>query len=143
MNEVPTLQEEVERKALEALEMVAIDRDTGKITEAQYSYALTVLWASCAGIAGSGFMTIMEVAGQGKKDGSQYTRRFMRSEKGDIAKITNFHDGVIRLELSLRDGLHKSEKDYDCTQELNPCGAAKEKFLNLIDNLVIKGFEEI
>jgi len=143
MSEVPTLQQEVDRKALEALEMIATDRHLGKITEAQYSYALTVLWASCAGIAGSDFTIMMEVAQDARKDGSFYTREFYRNEKGDIAKVTNYHDGRVRVELSMHDGLHKSEKMHDMREEPGCIALAKTKFQTLCDNLIAKGFNEI
>lgn len=135
---VPTLKEEVDRKALEALEMIATDQHTGKITEAQYSYALTVLWASCAGIAGSDFSMMMEVAQQGKKDGSQYTRKYLRSSKGDVVKITNYHNGTVRYDFSLPGGEFRN-KTYNCETPM----LGKQKFQEIEDKLISNGFEEI
>lgn len=143
MSEVPTLQHEVERKAVEALEMIAGDLELGKITEAQYSYALTALWASCAGIAGSDFMLMMELAKQEKRGASFFTREYYLGEKGHIAKISNTHQGIVVLDLALYDGTHKSRKVFDLREHPSMYVAAKAKFQELGDNLISKGFNQI
>lgn len=142
MSDVPTLKQEVERKAIEALEMVAIDKDMEKITEAQYGYALAVLWTACAGIAGSDFTIMMEVAQKAKKNHSSHTKVYLRNARGDLARVINLHDGSVQFILNMNDGTLHS-KTFDFTGEPGAYVKAKEKFQATIDTMMVKGFEEI
>lgn len=141
MNDVPTLQHEVERKAVEALEMIAIDRDMGKITEAQYGYALTVLWASCAGIAGDDFMIMMEVAKSPVKSASSFTKQYYLSKSGKVVRVTNTHTGVACLDINL--GHAQSRKVYDYRDEPQATKIAQAKFQDLCNSMTTKGFSAI
>lgn len=136
-------QDEINRKALETIEKLAVDREQGRITEAQYAYGLDVLWSAIAGLVDKDLMVMMEVARVKKEGASFFTREYYCGGKGHIAKITNTHRGIVVADISLYDGTHNSRKLYDFREEPNPFKAAKEKFQALGDNLVAKGFNPI
>lgn len=139
----PTLQEEVERKAFETVEKLYLDQKTKRITEAQYQYGLDILWSAVAGLASKDIMLMLETARSSKKDGSFFTREYYLSDKGHIVKLSNLHDGRVRFELTMYGGITKLEKTYDLREEANPFVAAREKFQELSDNLISRGFQEI
>lgn len=143
MSDVPTLKEEIERKALETLETIYLDREGGRITEAQYAYALTVLWGAVAGLASRDFTVMMEIADKGRKDGSFITHEYLRGRNGDIVRVSNLHDGQVHCGLISKDGTQHPAKVYDFREDANCIQAAKHKALALGDALVAKGFEEI
>lgn len=143
MNDVPTLQEELNRKTLEALEKLAFDRENGRITEAQYAYGLNILWTTTAGLIDKDLILMMEIAEVKKEGTSFFTREFYLGGKGHIAKITNTHKGLVVLDLSLYDGCSQSRKIYDLREEPNPTKAGQAKFQELGDNLVAKGFQQL
>lgn len=60
MSDMPTLQEEINRKALNALAMVQHNKENFKISEETYRYVMKVLWESFAGIVDGSFAEIME-----------------------------------------------------------------------------------
>lgn len=143
MSDVPTLQDELNRKTLEAIEKLALDRDSGRITEAQYAYGVDIVWTTTAGLVDKDLMLMMELA-QVKQPGPSFmTREFYMGGKGHLAKITNTHKGLVVLDLSLYDGTHSSRKIYDMREEPNPSKAGKAKFQELGDNLVAKGFNQL
>lgn len=141
MSAVPTLREEVERKAVETLEKLALDLDGKRITEAQYHYGLDVLWSAVAGLAGDDFTMMMEVARAAKRGQSFFTKQYYLSARGQIVRVTNTHAGVVCCDVNL--GLSSSRKVYDLRDEPNPHRAAAQKFDDLCRNLVEKGFKEI
>lgn len=140
MNDVPTLKEEVERKAIETLEKLAVDLDLGRINEAQYAYGLDILWSASAGIAGEDFKAMMEVARPVKKSAARFTREYYRTPNGErLAKITNTHEGVVMVEVGKNDG-ELQRQVFDFRQEPNPAQLAKQKFQALGDTLVARDF---
>ncbi len=120
MNDVSTLQEELTRKTLEALEKLASDRENGRITEAQYAYGLNILWTTTAGLVDKDLMLMMELAEVKKEGASFFTREFYLGGKGHIVKITNTHKGLVVLDLSLYDGCSQSRKIYDLRGRAEP-----------------------
>ena len=137
------IQEEIDRKALETICKLANDRDQGRITESQYSYGLDILWSAIAGMVDTDLALMMEVAKVKKEGASFFTREYYCGGKGHIAKITNTHRGIVVFDLSLYDGTHQSRKLFDFREEPNPYVAAKQKFQELGDGLVAKGFNSI
>lgn len=143
MSDVPTLKDEIERKALTTLEKICLDQHNGRITEAQYAYGLDVLWSAVAGLAGADFTTVMSIAKDGRKDASRYTRAYFRARSGAIAKLTNLHDGRVMLDTIAPDGLSRTSKTFDFQNEIGSLKVAQDRFLQLEDVLFNKGFEPI
>lgn len=142
-NEFPTLREELSRKALETIEKIALDDKVGRINRAQYAYAVDVLWSALAGLVDDDFRQIIEIMGEVKPDASIFTRTYMRDAHGNIAVVTNLHDGRVRLQTHPLNGVATVTKMFDFRQNVGSHREAKEKYETLIDALVARGFEEI
>lgn len=75
--EIPSIKEELSRKALDALEELLLDREGGKITEAQFATGLNVLWTVASGLAGKGFFDLISMATVKKTDSSFVRAAFL------------------------------------------------------------------
>lgn len=74
--EVPSIREELSRKALNTLQSLLIDRERGVLTEAQFGAALNVLWDTVSGLVDREFMDLISMVKVNKNDPS-YRRRTM------------------------------------------------------------------
>ena len=136
----PTLQEELSRKSLETIEKIESDLKLGKITNAQYGYAVDVLWSAIAGIADKDFVMMMEImSNKVSHDDSFNIVGFFHNEAGDVVKVVNPCDGTIRLTLN-RYGHDSSEIVYKFTDEPNPYLSAFKKLKAIEGSLERKSF---
>ena len=148
MNQTPTdtpiLYEELCRKSLETVEKIHNDDKNGRINKAQYAYAVDVLWSALAGLVDKDLMIMFEVMGNTPRDGSFFNRTYLKNREGDVVKITNFLYGRVRLEvIPGNPDLAVSEREYDFRSEVGTMQLAKKKELDLIDGLLLRGFQEI
>ena len=148
MNQTPTdtpiLYEELCRKSLETVEKIHNDDKNGRINKAQYAYAVDVLWSALAGLVDKDFTIMMEVMGNTPRDGSFFSRTYLRNQDGDVMKVTNLMDGRVRMELlPANRELAGGEKEFDFRSEVGTMQLAKKKELDLIDGLLLRGFQEI
>lgn len=142
--QVPELRDEINRKAFETIEKITRDDQSGRITKGQFAYAVDVLWSVVSGLVEKDITIMMEVMGNTPDDGSFFTRTYLRDAKGNIAKVTNLHDGRVRFELiPIRHGEAAADKIYDFRPEIETMKCAKNKELAIIDILIAKGYEEI
>lgn len=140
LESVPTIHEELARKALETIEKLHFDHEHGRTTEAQYSYGIDILWSAIAGIAGEDFVRLTEAMKPPKRNGSYFTREFYLSPIGVIVKITNFHDGLVTLEK-----IHSKagQVNYDFREDPDGLLKANDMFKKLGDSLHSRDFELI
>jgi hypothetical protein len=141
-SDFPSLKEEVERKALETIEKIVSDRDHGRINESQYAYGVDLLWSLFAGVAGGDFMHMVEMMDASKKGCDQATRAyFLNRSKGVVARVKNFHDGLVTMNLIDKNG--ETEKLYDFRPEVGGVSRGKEKYQEICDALYKRGLDEI
>lgn len=61
-HDLPTTKEELDRKALDALEYLILKRESGEISDEAYSVALDVLFMTVSGIIGKDFINLITLA---------------------------------------------------------------------------------
>lgn len=79
--ELPSIKDELERKSVDMLGYLVDDHIKGKITEAQYSTGLDVLWGVASGLAGNDFLNMMSMTKVDKNDRSFSRDAFLVKEK--------------------------------------------------------------
>ena len=144
-DEIPTLQEELQRKAISALEKMSSDRALGKCTHAQCEYALSIMWESVSGLTTwSEFGGLAEIINSfGVQDGSNHiTKAYWNDRTGWFATVTNQYNGIVTIKL-VSGTTFVSDKVYDLTEETNRYKAGMDKFNALCDNLVFRNFKLI
>lgn len=135
---IPTQREELERKTVETLQKIVEDRESGRTTEAQYGYALDIVWSNVAGLVGNDVVAILEVTQGSVADGSEYTIEYFREPATRaIAKLINTHDGRVNAQIG------RNDKWIDCRESSNPYRDAKQKFQMIRDKLVSIGYQRI
>lgn len=80
--EVPTTRDEIDRKAFEHLEALALDLENGRISEAQFDTGVRAVWACVSGLASSWVIdTISEIKDQKGDRSFRDIRTFIKAEK--------------------------------------------------------------
>ena len=137
------MREELDRKTLETIERVYLDHESGKCNNAQFSYAVDILWSAYSGLAGKDFLTMIEaLGGSVVRDSSFMLHEVYQDESGNVARLTNTNNGVVLIAL-YRQGAVRTSYKYDFQEELNPIQTAKAKFQKLGDGLLMKGFQQL
>lgn len=77
MDALPSIREELSRKALDALQDLALRRVDKTITEAQFATGLNVLWETVSGLVDKDFFEIISTITVNKNDDSFRRRTFM------------------------------------------------------------------
>ena len=141
MSEVPSLKEEVERKAIETMEKIVSDRARGAINEAQYSYAVDVLWSLFAGVAGSEFMFIVEqMESQKKPNAATVQSTHIKGDK--VAVVRNHYNGIVSVKIVVPSAKVQS-KVFDFRDSDQPLSEAKKKQEAILDSMFENDFIEI
>ena len=143
--DIPDFREEVQRKFYEAITKVVRDRDTGKITNAQFSYGLDVLWAACSGLGNKDFAELITAAGEEVVQDSSYfkTTFLINYDKMAIARVVNMipHQKVQIQINDLRSRTSRA-KVYNLSDSTQPSTDARMKEFELIDHLILQGYQE-
>lgn len=93
MTELPTIEEELTRKALDELEALLHRRDTNRITNAEFKIGIDVLFSICSGLVDSEFFEMITMAGSEV----EFDNSFLRSRQfAHIHKVTRVVIGVER-----------------------------------------------
>jgi hypothetical protein len=140
--EIPTIREEIDRKALETIEKLQFDLSSGRINSQQYSYGISILWSAVSGLANDDFRQIIELMGEQVKKTPNITRSHFYSEKGVAARIINAHDGRVVLTM-FRQSSSNDMKKYDFREEPNASALGLEQYEKLRTKLKDSGFIEI
>lgn len=137
MTELPTLQEEIDRKAIETLEMLLNRHARGYITTAQLEVGLDALFGAVSGLARKDFLELITAAsGQLASDASYRTSRLLWNTNGKGAL-------VLFEPLSARTSVFLFQRLGDAKVfELDSSRDAATKAEQLITTLQHKGYEE-
>ncbi|MPS48498.1 hypothetical protein [Methylobacillus sp.] len=136
----PTLQEELNRKTLNAIEQIVGDQATGKITDAQAKYALDILWVSLAGLVDKDLIRMFEVFSGNLRSATNATQEVWRNPTtGVVVMMLNSMTGVLLLK-TMKTGVPDQLSKTDFAAESNPTLAAKSKMESLGKYLLENGF---
>lgn len=136
--ELPTIQEELERKAFAELENLVCRVESGDITNAEYKASINTLFAICSGLVNGDFFEMITLAGEEVVVDHSFSRKrlFRRGENITIMSIASNGDAGFPL-------IALSAKIFD---EKNITGDEEEvraKVGKFAGKLKLAGFEEI
>lgn len=129
MSDIPTLAEELDRKALNALAMVQADKENFRISEETVAYVMRVLHTAFAGIVDDEFIDIMN-----QMDAQPYLKPNQVLYKNE--------DTYVLLEVDLPEGRTSIKKDGQVIKvlEYDDQGVLKKHLATITDKLKDKGY---
>jgi hypothetical protein len=142
MSNVPTLDEELNRKSFETIRKIHDDFALGKITKQQYKYGIDIAWSIVAGLVEADIVRMFELLDKDSSSISFSERIAFRSKDGKNAVIIDSKRGFVVLKL-IATGAENVMKAYDFREEPNPYLCGKNKVEALIQNLEKSGFERL
>jgi hypothetical protein len=133
LDDFPSLRQELDRKALEAVEFLTQSLKLGKITQHQYSTGLDVLSMNLNGLVDSGFVELLTEAGNLCPKEPQIISEvfFIR---GNWMKVSWT---VGSSSVSVKVGASVTSKDYG-TPEI-----ARKRFKDIGDRIEARGFSRL
>lgn len=140
MSEAPSLREELDRKALETLEQMESDLESGRISLAQYSYGVGLIWSSWAGLVSKGLMPLIEI--MGGKSVARETKSYLYRGDGQALVVTHDHKGMVRIE-AFSPGQFPDVRIVDRSAEPNSFIAGREAYQKAVAALLSRGYCEI
>jgi len=139
MNEtLPSIEEELTRKALDQLQCLVDDLQSKRITNSEYKTGIDTLFAICSGLVDDEFFELIGIAGKDvNTSGKSYWRNAKTLVKGDVtADISYKRDGsIVTVELAKK----ISNKQYDLGEEATHEQVIK-KVISIIGKLRKSGF---
>lgn len=151
-----TLMDELGRKTMDALATLLTDLDRGAITRPQASYAISVLFQATSGLVGTDCFDLISEASKQVNDGMHLDRaRRIFIRMGDGTRPTElilieYQYGEAQLTIKRAvspifagtvEWTQSKSAQFD--HELDPFGAAHERFLGYARALTKQGFTEI
>jgi hypothetical protein len=144
MSDVPSLQDELNRKTFETVDRLFADLQNGRVTDAQYDYGIEILWNAVAGLVDRDFMDIAAEMRTLKKDETFLTKWYMRNAKGDTVVLANSHKGKVKMTVYPAGQVEPARVQvFDLTQESRSIPKAFDKFNELASKLEANGFHRI
>ena len=144
LSEVPSVRDEIDRKAFEQLERLAAQLETGRITEAQFDTGVQTVWQCVSGIASEFIIQTISEINDSRKNESHLDRRlfvtFLR-DKGQWETLI-LTRGVGTGILKLRSIPPGRKTDWDFSETANPAHEAKKKQGQVTEILLKKGFRQ-
>lgn len=142
-HELPTIDEELERKTFAELENLVNRRELGKITNAEYKASINTLFAICSGLVGKDFFKIISAASEEIPPADHSYLQIRIFQKGDKITIISRVDNGNRFNVNIItcDALSRKVLKGDL-EELNVGGETEQKLANFMSNLDKSGFSE-
>ena len=140
---IPDVQDELDRKAIETLEMLLLRRDQGKITEAQFDTGIDVLFSTVSGLVREDFAELISLSADDidRNDPSFEQRRVFWSEGTFFYLKENIEKAKLMLAKHSGGEWKKFEKDYS---DLPFPEKSLKKYVEAIEkNMTDKGFAEL
>lgn len=143
MSDLPTIQEEINRKAFETLQKLVNDFNLGKISRSQYKYGVDIAWSFTSGLVDEEMRLMFEQLGKETISISLSEKTVFRHLKSgiDILVIDSKSGAVVFKRM------HQGSPDkvdfFDFREEPNPYLAAKQKIEQMRDALIAKGFVQL
>lgn len=145
LSEVPTLRDEIDRKAFEHLERLAKQLDDGRITPSMFDAGVSAVWNCVSGIASEAVIrTVSEVKDMwcesDLKDRRLFATLNVESRQWETLILTRDLSGD---KMSLRSIPPGRKIDWQFTDCANPSRASLEKQDQVAALLVGKGFRQL
>lgn len=146
-HELPTIQEELSRKAIDTLEELLRKEKQGKINKAQLDVALDTLFSTVSGMVDEEFIDLITLASDEVKshDQSYIDRRLFVNEDDRLVVVCHpiNSSAVTLLTDPHYDGLWAKVVEKDFSESAIPEEAAKKHAERIVRNLKLKGFKEL
>lgn len=142
MSEIPSLKEEINRKAFETLERINSDFTLGKINKAQFKYGIDIAWSLVSGLIAEDIFRMFEILSSQATSISYSQKSYFRNKDNWIITLIDSKTGLILFKL-IRQGVQDNVKTHDMREESNPSLAGKLKMEELTKAILNKGFFEI
>lgn len=137
MSELPTIKEELTRKALDTLEGLERDRKSGIITEAQYAVGVDVLWGTVAGLVDKDFIELISLTAVKKSDRSFLRRALLVNAAGVVVSVILFpQDYSIVVRTFIGGRIDRKQVESDTMEK------ALEKYNLFLAKLRGKGYDQ-
>lgn len=143
LSEVPSLRDEIDRKAFEQLERLAAQLETGRISAAQFDCGVQTVWNCVSGLASEFIIqTISEIKDSRKGESHKDRRLFVSfiAGKWETLILTR---GLGGDKLTLRSIPPGRKTDWEFTDCANPPVEALKKQNHVAELLLGKGFRQI
>ena len=143
---LPTLEEELNRKAWETLDDLLRRHDQGKITQAQFDLALDVLFNALSGLVDREFVKVLSGTAEVFKhrDGSYSIRELLVSPTGELAMVEReVGEEGFTIKMGLSGGAWSRVVKKSFNEALAPSKAAQEGMARVVDQLIERGFKRL
>lgn len=136
---IPSIRDELQRKAFEHLERLVVQLDRGEINEAMFDAGVRAIWACVSGLVDEWLIdTISEI--RDKIDGSFYDRRqFMKKDDGEL-RVLWLTRKLGSGNLTLRGLRGTDSKDWNFDEDIYPSKEAKGMQDTITATLVTAGW---
>lgn len=133
---VPTMQEELERKTIEAIEDLLMGHENGRITEAQLDTGMTAIWTTVSGLVGRDMMDLISEAKPKSDPSSKVTALLHHPEKGMLA--VRWHVKEARIEIVANGQVVSQKGHFEPVSGMHKI--ARGWFMDTLKGLLGKGF---
>lgn len=134
--EVPPIKDELQRKAFEHMEHMAIQLESGRMSEAQFDAGVRAVWACVSGLVDKWLIdTISEI--QDKHDASFNDYRVLSNGTDSMLLYRRIGGAVVYASPFVES--HKSRR-WDFSDEPNPSFAALKKMDAMQETLTRSGY---
>lgn len=134
----PTLREELDRKAVDALEKLESDLQSERITLAQYVYAVDLCWTAWAGLVSRDVLSMLEIMGEKKAD--FVLKQHLYRGDGALSIISySTRQEKVMVEL-MKPGEVPDVREFDCQHQPNPQQAGRSLTKKVIASMEARGF---
>lgn len=142
-HDLPTVEEELDRKAIETLEQLLLRRQQGKITEAQFDVGLDALFSVAAGLVRDDFAELISLAGNEiDRNDSSFIQRRVFVKGGSILYInSNLDSETVIVKRCVAEGWTTVVKRFD---DKPIAAVAIKQYVDFVaKGMIGKGYEEI
>lgn len=143
LSEVPSLRDEIDRKAFEQLERLAGQLETGRINAAQFDCGVQTVWNCVSGLASEFIIQTISEIKDSRKEVSHLDRRFFVSFIAGKWETLILTRGLAGSNLTLRSIPPGRKTNWDFAECANPPFEALKKQNHVAEMLVGKGFRQI
>lgn len=141
VSEVPVLQDEVNRKAFEALDNLVVRREAGKITDAQFAVGIEVLFDALSGLVSDG--DFFYITGELRKRVSTKTKNAAIYINTDTKKLVIGMHTHGNEDMQVYSATNYERQYLDLSEHHKPDLEAKNKIERLGERLIKFGFQRI
>ena len=137
MSALPSLQDELNRKAFQSMEWLTNAFDKGKVSEAQFSTGVDVLFMATSGLVDGEILTLVTQASTLARQVPEQVRRHFIMD-GTIISLTWRVDDAMVTIVKRQNGLRNEQVLETATP-----AQARDRVQTLAQRLLARGFEEV